>query len=225
VPTILLPILPGTLPPGICFSNEQERLNTFAEYMEAQLAAGMAFYNYGDSAPQPAYQSYPWLRTQDMRWYYFESVWKSPIPTYSLYERRIWVGDTTQLQTYDGGDANPLSTISGPTWEVDTTFAGYSPMGVGTIPGSDPSKTLSLLEQYGVGSQTLLIANLPEHSHTLGFASSDTGSGFPQAGNGSTEAETYTTSEVGSDTPFSIVHPVVGVYLVKRTIRTFYVAT
>jgi len=200
--------------------------------MDAVLEAGMAFYNYGDTVPQPQYQQCPWLRTQDMRWYYFEGEWKSPVADYSIYERRIWVGNPTQLETYDGGEAGAVSTTSGPMWEVDhTLFDGRSPMGVGDIPSSDPAKTLALIEQYGAGSHTQTSAEMPPHTHTLGFDTNDTGSGFPQASNGENEVNVYTTSETGGTgtpavaTPMNMVHPVVGVYFIKRTVREFYTAS
>jgi hypothetical protein len=221
VATELLPILPGTLPPNICYDTEQERIVAFAGQMWAQLS-GQAFYNYGDTKPAPEFNGYPWLRQQDMRWYYFAGVWISPNPEQSPYARRLFMGTTVNLQTYDGGDTNAPSDRSGPMWEVDTAFDGRSPMGVGTIPLSDPSKSLALGEQYGEGSHTQTEDEMPEHAHNVQYATSDTGDGFPTVSNGTTAVLNYNTDEKGGSEPMNWVHPVVGIYIIKRTARIYY---
>lgn len=231
VPSILLPLIPGTLPAGFCPSTEQERLNTYADYLEAQLSAGMAFYNYGSSAPAVQYQAYPWLRTTDMRWYRFEGVWKSPVQDYSLYERRLFVGSLGDLQTYDGGDTDPQSTESGPMWEVDTAFEGRSPMGPGAITGANPSKTLSVEENFGEGAHVQNVGELAQHSHVpdstladgfLGHAVAGAPATFNVSGGGDT-ISMGATATAGNGDAMPVIHPVRGAYVIRRTIRTFYV--
>src|SRR5688572_10156107 len=118
MPTILLPILAGSLPPGICLTGpdaEQNRMVAFAENMEAQLEAGQSFYNFGDTKPAVEFNAYPWLRTIDMRWYYYSGGWISPV-NYDANDRRWYAGTLVQLQTYDGGDLGAPSDRSGPMW-------------------------------------------------------------------------------------------------------------
>jgi hypothetical protein len=230
VAVVLLPIIPGSLPSGACYNSEQARLNAFAAAMEAQLN-GEAFYNYGDSKPDVADQGYPWLRTTDMRWYYFEGVWKSPVPSYSLYERRLFVGSLGDLQTYDGGDTNPASTESGPMWEVDTAFEGRSPMGPGAIASANPAKTLSVEENFGEGAHAQVISELAQHSHApestladgfLGHAVSGAPATYNVSGGGDT-ISMGATATAGAGDAFNVTHPVRGAYVIKRTTRTFYV--
>lgn len=220
--TILLPMQIGTLPPGVCYPNDQARLNAFGQNLQAILSGGLAFYNFGDSTPAVEDQAYPWFRTTDGRWYFYSSVWKSPV-NYDFNERRIWRGDTTELESYDGGSPGVVTSTTGPMWEVDTDFNGRSPMGVGDIPGSDPAKTLALNETYGEGSHTLTTAEMPTHTHELEFDTSDVGSGFPNASNGQNDATSYTTTEAGGDEPHQNTHPVLGCYLIKWTGRLYRV--
>src|SRR5690242_20197534 len=106
---VLLPILPGTLPEGSCFTNDQDRLVAFAAAMQAVLP-GLAFYNYGSTKPSVANQQYPWLNTNDGRWYSFSGNWRSP-NNYSPFDRRWFAGTLTDLLTYDGGNST-----FGPMW-------------------------------------------------------------------------------------------------------------
>ena len=225
--SILLPIQPGTLPPNYCPPNWQQALNDFAENMNAILAAGMAFYNYGNTVPDPAYNAYPWLRTTDMRWYRFSGKWKSPNPEQSPYARRLFAGSTTDLQTYDGGDTGAQSTESGPMWEVDTDFAGYSPMGPGAIPNSNPAKTLAQGEAYGEGAHTMTQQELAAHRHetTLSGGGNDGSALVWTAVTPNSVELTYPSTTVGESEPMPVIHPVRGIYVIKRTIREVYIAT
>jgi len=248
---ILLPILAGTLPPGNCPTTLQDTLNLFANNMQAVLANGRSFYSIGDTKPAPEFQIYPWLRTTDGRWYVFQGVWRSP-NNYDANERRLWVGDLTQLISYDGGSAGTVTPTTGPMWIEDTTAQGRSPMGPGAIPGTtSPAKTLAVGEQYGNGEYTLTDANgaVGLHKHPIGVCdpTSDDGvfpiqgattvpgwSGHYIVGGGTQNYPTETTANLfslaaGNDgkgitaTPFSIVHPVIGIYIIKPSGRAFYV--
>lgn len=224
VPSMLLPLVPGTLPPGFCPTSEQQRLNGYSAVTHAVLEAGMVFYNYGPDKPSVANQAYPWFRTTDGRWYYFSGVWKSPV-NYSLFERRIFTGSTTDLETYDGGDGGLASPTSGPMWEVDTVYNGRILMGSGAIPTSSPAKVLAVGEDYGAGSQTLTTAQLPAHSHQVTTATNDSGSGYPYTGTGSTAGVAYATSQTGSGEAVSIIPPVSGVLFIKWSGRLYYTVT
>jgi hypothetical protein len=234
---MLLPILPGTLPPGVCYANEQDRLLAFAENMEAILAGGLAYYNYGSDTPSVENQGFPWFRTTDGRWYFFSGSWKSPV-NYSTYERRLFVGSTTDLLTYDGGAAGTVTATTGPMWEVDTDFAGRSPMAPGDIPSANPAKTLAVGENYGEGAHTMTEEELAPHDHAPrdGFAAY---AGFVDVGqpssyeiDGGSEIERMgATGEGGGEDdgsgnlvaqPMPVIHPVRGCYIIKWTGRQFY---
>lgn len=228
---VLLPIRPGTLPPGICYESEQDRLVGFSENQQAVLT-GMAIYNFGAVLPAPEYEIYPWFRTTDGMWYFYSGDWISQRPRKDQdpNTRALYVGTLISLQTYDGGDTNPPSDRSGPMWEEDTTFIGRSPIGVGLIPGSNPPKTLALLEDHGAGSHIQTIAEMPVHAHppmdadvdgfwmhrTLGTGGNGNVGGTPDA------QRVAQTGTAGNGDPMSIVHPVRALYIIKPSNRLYY---
>lgn len=236
--TVLLPIIGGTLVPGVCFGSEQERFNAFTAAQQAVLN-GMAFFNFGDTKPSVANQGYPWLRTVDGRIYYFSGQWKSSVGSYDLNERRWFAGSLVDLQTYDGGDTGTPGTEAGPMWIEDTAFIGRSPMHPGLIPETTPffSKTLAVGENYGDGSHIQTTQEMAAHTHTPDPTKADgflghavvgapatfdvTGGGsvinMPltgvAGGNGLTPSVTQSTNMVG---------PVRGLFCIKRSGRMFY---
>src|SRR5512146_583800 len=238
---ILLPILAGQMPQGFCFTNWQNLLNTISNAQNAVLPGGM-FYNYGDMKPVPEYEAYPWLRTIDMRWYQYDGDWITPV-NYDASERRLYVGTLAALNTYDGGDTGTASDRSGPMWEEDTDFKDRLAMGVGTTlanpgdTGGEAEHTLTEAEG-GVGTHTHAFGlsnpasddayfSRPGTSTVQGYTGYYiTGSG-PNIVAGQTTADLFTLPS-GSDgkgaaapTPFPLIPPVVGVYFVKWTGRTY----
>jgi hypothetical protein len=122
-------------------------------------------------------------------------------------------------------------------WEIDVNYAGRSPMGVGTIPTSFPSKVLTLAENFGEGAHTQTETEMFRHTHgpKEGYGSF---AGFVSAGEPSTveatsgtEIERMTiTGETGGhedavNDPANIVHPIRACYCIRRTARTNYVAS
>lgn len=237
MPTILLDLQAGTLPVGACYTDEQTRLVAYADHLKAVLN-GQTFFNYGSTAPDPEFRSYPWLRTTDMRWYEYVGVWRSPV-NYSPFDRRLFSGTLTDLQTYDGGDTNAPSPTSGPMWVEDTDAIGRSPMHPGAIPTSNPAKTLNVGEAYGEGAHALiatelpavlpLTANLPGHRTNLEAGAPQwlcpTGSGGTVGTTPSTEDATITFNNTNGDVAHQTTHPVIGRYTIKWSGRLYYVAT
>ncbi len=251
--SLLLPILPGTIPQGACPATLQDMLVLFASNMEALLENGRSFYNIGDTAPAPEFQAYPWLNTNDNRWYTYTGVWSSP-NNYSGNERRLFAGSLADLVTYDGGSAGAVTPTTGPMWVEDTDAAGRSPMSPGLIPGTTaPAKTLTVGEQYGSGEYTLTDANGATGIHTHAFGVSNPGgddaffsrptapvtvqgyTGYYITGSGPNTVQAETTADLFTlpsgaagagvtPTPFSIVPPVIGLYIIKPSGRQYYVA-
>lgn len=243
--SILLPILPGTLPPEYCFTSWQKLLVDLSNSQNAVLD-GSAFFNYGPNEPDPQYQGYPWLKSTDMRWYFYSGNWLSPV-NYDLNERRIYVGSLTDLVQYDGGDSGVASDRSGPMWERDTNFNDRIPMGIDTIVTSpDPAAAGST-----AGSATHILTEaegaVGQHSHPMGVCDPSSDDGYfpitgtntvpgwnghfitgngPQVPSVETTANLYTlasgTSGGGvTPTAFSIIPPVRGVYVIKWTGRLY----
>lgn len=154
-------------------------------------------------------------------------IWPHVCPP-SGSERRIWVGSLVSLVTYDGGAAGTVAAAGGPMWEEDTAFAGRSPMGVGTLPISGTAITVG--NQFGEDSHTMLEAEIAAHTHDVGTLARPmlrTGGGAPTLApaGGATVSEEVVTSDTGtgSATPMPILHPVLGVYIIKRTARIYHV--
>lgn len=233
MPSILLPLLPGTLPPGICYTSEQERLVGFAENLQAILESGQTYYNYGDTVPLPEFQDFPWIRTQDMLIYTYSGNWITPRPIIDQDSntRRIYAGSLAALVNYDGGNALAPSDRSGPFWEEDVPFIGRSPMHPGLIPGSDPAKTLALDEDYGAGSHAQTLAEMAAHGHgpltgNQSFWGHRTGGagGTGNVGAGTDSDDMATTASSGGSVAASLVHSVRGIYIIKPTSRLYRVA-
>ena len=157
------------------------------------------------------------------------------------------ITDPAAVDTFDGGEAGAIGDASGPMWQIDTAYAGRSPMGPGAIP--DTSKTLAALEDYGNGTHTITVNELPKHTHgiTLKGFRSNLEAGVEQwyAKSGPDPGVVETTPENSAQFPshldvgdginfdetmwgqatpqaVNIVHPVRGTYILKRTARKFY---
>ena len=135
-----------------------------------------AFYNYGPDKPAPEFQIYPWLRTVDMRWYFFNGVWQTPNSTWLPGNHR-WeeFAAEADIWSFDGGDGsnpaiNPPTAISGAMWELDTNYNGRSPMSPGIIASSVPAKTLGYGENFGVGTYKQIGSDVAAHQQ-IGRAS------------------------------------------------------
>lgn len=228
---MLLPLLPGTLPVGVCFtgpSAEQERLNAYMAASNAVLEAGQSFYNFGDSPPSVANQAYPWLRTTDGRWYTFSGKWIAPT-NYSIFERRLFIGTLDDLKTYDGGDTGSAGPTSGPMWEEDPEFVGRVPIGPGLIPATAPALTIDVATDGGEGGHTQTIAEMPAHNHPPDPTLSDgylghavTPGSFNVTSSSNDTIKLGTTGNTGGGTPFNLVQPVRGCYIVRWTHRLYY---
>jgi hypothetical protein len=162
-----LSLIPPTLPSDFCTLSAQEQVNLLIDgtQVTGSVEGGTVF-----STTEPS------VDDRDKAWgllnpdgtftgkifTYDDGFWGSEHPYPPSSEVRLmWAGDTADLWNFDGGDGvDPAitapTTFTGAMWEVDTVFAGRSPMGVGAISGSDPAKSIALNEQYGAGSVTLV---------------------------------------------------------------------
>lgn len=240
----IVKLIPGTLPggTGYCFTDFQQLNVDIVSQMSGQLQGGAAFYNLGEDEPDPDLRSFPWFKPSTGQWWSYNfGAWVRPNPEEASSDaRRIFIGDLTALQTYDGGDTMALGDASGPMWEQDTDFDDRIPIGVKTI-------IAAVLGTAGSGSDLVLQAsNLPNHNHYLGLdgvgVTVDSKVGHLRVGAGTdvdylfTAGDTTTQAAVtrnhgnnfgASDdtvqpTGISILNPVIGVYFIKRTPRGWY---
>lgn len=157
-------------------------------------------------------------------------------------ERRWWAGTLVELRSFDGGDGTatvPTGNV-GAMWEEDTGFVGRSPMHPGLIPTANPVKTLAVSENYGEGAHTQTAEEVGAHNHPLasdvlikdgrkinvvssgvGAAGLAIGLTGPALADISVLDNTFTTTQQ----PMPVIHPVRGIYCIRRTARLNYVGS
>jgi hypothetical protein len=184
----------------------------------------------------------------DRVYVYYNGKWVSPHPiTGASSYRALWVGSLASLYSFDGGDGTDPTVIAptattGAMWQEDTDFQDKIPMGVLAATGQVPTVGATA----GALDATIAEANLPEHfhfvanteqntsnetalqsTHSLDRAADDWLGGNRQYALSGTDAATKPatvgkTSVVGSGTALSILPPVRGIYVIKRSARTHF---
>lgn len=242
---ILLPIQPGTLPAQYCFTSWQQTLLDFANNMSAVLENGRSYYNYGDTAPAPEFQIYPWLNSNNMLWYKFSGQWITPHPKRP--GAHDWEEFTTEneIWSWEGGDGSdpstsPPTTTAGAMWKLDVNYNGRSPMSPGVIANANPAKTLSYGENFGEGAHLQLVEEVGPHPHPISSqasfthdgvvdvvsssSASDDGLLIGQSGTLSNPLAVGINSYTAGQQRGNVVHPVRGMCCIVRTGRLYYVA-
>lgn len=240
---LVLPVIPGTLPSGFCPTSYQDMLNTFDA--NSTVVFPSTFAGIIVSSTAPADTTKAWLQldsfARPVRLYFFASgAWLSMHPQVPG-ATMMWTTTLPTMTTFDGGDANPVSAISGPMWEVVTAFQAKFPIGVGTLPSGT---VLAVGDTGGAETVTLAANNMPAHNHEVWVGGSDgTASGIrealqtvnnPHAGTAAAYLDSdgaggnnYVKNEGGDATGLAVAHnnmpPYLAVYLLRRTGRLFYV--
>lgn len=230
----LITLTPPSLPVGYCPTNYQQLANDVISGTQANFnsSIGNSFFNYGPTTPALNNQVYPWLDENGNWWIFQSGYWlrQHPIAAGSA-ERRIYVGTTTDLQTYDGGNTNSPSNWSGPMWEVDTLFEARFPVGAGTFAASgvvSVNGTTTSTAVAGEDKHTLVTAEMPKHSHTMTWDSQDTAGGNqlktlyygPDANVPNDIVKN--SGDAGGDAAHNNLPPFYGVYFIKRSSRVYY---
>lgn len=230
----LITLTPPSLPIGYCPTNYQQLANDVISGTQANFnsSIGNSFFNYGPTTPALNNQVYPWLDENGNWWIFQSGYWlrQHPIAAGSA-ERRIYVGTTTDLQTYDGGNTNAPSNWSGPMWEVDTLFEARFPVGAGTFAASgvvSVNGTTTSTAVAGEDKHTLVTSEMPKHSHTMTWDSQDTAGGNqlktlylgPDAN--AFNDIVKSSGDAGGDAAHNNLPPFYGVYFIKRTARVYY---
>lgn len=189
---------------------------------------GNSFFNFGPSIPAINNRIYPWLDENGQWWIFSQGVWlyKNPVVKEG-YDRRIFVGTTTDLLSYDGGDGTAVAGDTfGPMWMVDTSFDARFPVGAGTFAASGAvavNGTATATSIVGEDKHTLTISELPSHTHNVATLINDSISGgdpkfYPLQSTGNNLAS----SSTGGDVAHNNLPPFYGVYFIKRTSRVYY---
>lgn len=232
-------------PEGICNSlNDanwvQTLLNLIAQGVAKFEGSGFTVVLNQSTAPGATDRDKLWRDTDTGIIYEWSGgAWIAPHPEPASGDsRRWWAGTLVALETYDGGSVGAVSTNSGPMWEEDITMRGRSPMGPGAIPDSNPAKTLAIGEEFGEGAHEQDVEEVGPHTHPLtadpSIVTGDTinvvTTGTPSpglqiglTGTPSTALSVVANEYASGQQAGNVVHPVLGIFCIKRTGRTNYV--
>lgn len=183
---LILPITPDTLPQGICPATLQEMWNAFAA--AGHVTFPSTFSGITRSASKPSDQTQAWLKLDSLgrpvRLYSFASgAWLSLHPTVPG-TTIMWINAVPNFTTFDGGDANALSSLSGPMWQVAVDLANNPitakfPIAVGTLPsglvlnvgdtGGEEKHTITEAESVVQSSHQHAVARMRSDHFQLAF--------------------------------------------------------
>ncbi len=186
-----LPIQTTQIPSGFCPSDYQSMWNMFAQHGFVSIVDSVS--QLIVSATKPTDTTKAWLQLDSLgrpvRLYWFaQGAWLSLHPQVPG-STMIWTTALPDFTTFDGGDANALSALSGPMWEEVVALRAKFPVGVGTWP-APPAGTGASLAVGDTGGEQLHVLTAAEgvdlnHIHTVGRAGAPLGSGtHPDAQDG-----------------------------------------
>jgi hypothetical protein len=240
--TLYVTHTPGSLPSGYCWpAAPQTFYNDIISLLTSYLSGPFNPFVMGSKKPDAAYNNYPWIKTDAANnfvgVYTFGAagLWIRPHATPpSGSERRLWVGTTADLITYDGGENVAVTDTAGPFWEVDTDFAAKFLVGPGTFAGGT---VVAAGGTGGADENTLSAVNMPEHQHNIGVEAvpgigipSQLGALYTNGGDevfwNTTDATTTAgqTNMAGEATPTAISNlpPYRGIWVIKRSARIYF---
>lgn len=233
----LIQLTPPNFPVNYCPSNYQNFANDIISGTQATFLSsiGNSFFNFGATTPALNNQVYPWLDADGNWWVFQGGFWarKNPVAPQGE-ERRIYVGTTASLQSYDGGDGTAYSgnVYTGAMWEVDTNFEARFPVGVGTFATSgvvSVNGTTTSTAVAGEDKHTLSVAEMPTHNHQTidqyynltQRGTADT-KAFSPDNRGEGTANILASNTAGGGAAHNNLPPFYGVYFIKRTARVYY---
>ena len=233
----LITLTPPSLPVGYCPTNYQQLANDVISGTQANFnsSIGNSFFNFGPTTPTLNNQVYPWLDNNGNWWVFQGGYWarQNPVAAGSS-ERRIFVGTSADVLSYDGGDGTVYSgnPYAGSMWAIDTNFEARFPVGAGTFAASgvvSVNGTTTSTAIAGEDKHTLVTAEMPSHTHQIldqyinlvqrGTADSGV---FSATNRSEGVANLLPTTSSGGDAAHNNLPPFYGVYFIKRTARVYY---
>lgn len=192
----------GELPSGVCYQNEQQRLNGYVQAITVTFPASASVFNYGSTTPTIDNSAFPWFKLNpdgsvpSPYWFvYFNGQWISPHSIPANYPISYLYKDSfSSLDTFDGGAAGTVTDTTGPMWQPDPDLYDRFAAGSG-----DPSGTPFFTpgETGGATEVVLAVSQVP-------------------VGNGS-----LVTTIIQND--FQIIPPFYAGIYIKRTARAYFV--
>ena len=214
----LITLTAPSLPANYCPASYQKLANDIIGGTQATFNStiGNSFFNFGPTYPAINNQIFPWL-DQDGPWWIYDQ---------GGFDRRIFVGTTTDLLSYDGGDGTATATTTtGPMWMVDTLFDARFPVGAGAFAASGAVAVLGTATStsiVGEDQHTLTVPEIPAHTHNFfPLVTADANNGGANGVQYGTTAN-VATSSTGGGAAHNNLPPFYGVYFIKRTARVYY---
>ena len=228
----LITLTAPSLPANYCPASYQKLANDIIGGTQATFNStiGNSFFNFGPTFPAINNRIYPWLDENGQWWIYDQGRWtyKNTVAA-NGYDRRIFVGTTTDLLSYDGGDgtSGAPTNYTGAMWMVDTLFDARFPVGAGAFAASGAvavNGTATATSIVGEDKHTLTVSELAAHTNNVGRYINDSISGgdlkFMDLTNGT--GTVGISSSTGGDAAHNNLPPFYGVYFIKRTGRVYY---
>lgn len=233
-----IPITSATVPSPLDCVVSNANWQALVSLLQATFPNDSTIFNRGNTEPSPSNRVYPWFRYNadgsPDKWYvYSMGAWLSLHPaapgTVVLYE-----GSAGSIDTFDGGEAGAVTSISGPMWERVTQMDGRFPVGPGTL---QPSTTvIGVGDTGGVDEVELTEDQLAEHRHLIAdpmvgstaltsstqTLDNDTAGGYTLEGRSDEEATVGKTSITGAGDPHTNLPPFLAIFAIRRTARLYY---
>lgn len=221
----------GNLPTGFCPATLQEMLVGFSAVQSVTFPS--TFAGVTVSSSKPTDQTQAWLQLDSLgrptRLYWFaQGAWLSLHPCVPGFTM-IWTGALPDFTTFDGGDANALSQISGPMWEEVVSLRVRFPLGAGTLPSGT---VINSGDIGGEENHTLSLNEIPSHTHAIPNFGGPVGATAVIVGDNATpiaQPDISTRATGGNPDGTTAGHqnmpPYLGVYFLRRTSKLYYSVT
>lgn len=220
-----LPITSLAIPASLCYSTPQADYPILATYLKAIFSGSEVVF--GSSTPAAADRTKPWFRTNtdgtdDGMWVFYNGFWIQKHPLF-IGAVLMWEGAQANIPTLDGGEAAPVTNITGPFFEEVTEMAARSPLHPGTLPLS--TTVVGVGDNVGEDRHTMLAAELVAHQHDIKTQKSGGSPGnYTLLAVKDSAGEVVLNTELSTPatpTAFNVVHPVRGIFFLRRTARVY----
>lgn len=218
----------ATVPAGFCFSGfNSSSWPELVSLLYAQFPDDISLFNFGSELPGPDKRDLPWIRTDADGFFlgvytYASGNWLTrhgtPPGLVCMYE-----GTEASIDTFDGGEAGDVTSISGPFWEKVSELDAKFPIGPGTLPSTT---TIAVGDTGGEEKHALTSAENAAHTHVVPGSTTPQGNGDfdVTGGTAGTPAVYPGTSDSGSSgngDPHNNIPPYYGIFFIRRTAREF----
>lgn len=228
----------GNLPTGYCFTNPQQFMSDIFNLLSGSFPGSFTGVVKQQALPAVGDQDKLWVRTDSsgrpVSLYLYQGswIWPHPIPA-SSNMGSIWFGTEAALWAHESGSGlDPAVDIptatSGSFWKRNTDMNFKFPIGIGTNATTYDGNPATVIAQGGVGGEerhTLVVSEMPAHTHDITFPGAPAAAGGYQIGGNFNGPATFTSTSRGGDLSHQNLPPYRGIIFAVRTARQFFVAS